>query len=155
MLGIPTVMDRVIQQAIAQVLTPLFDPAFSPSSHGFRPGRSAHDALRQVKRYVLAGRAIAVDLDLAKFFDKVNHDVLMARVARKVRDKTLLALIDRYLRAGVYINGIKHPTTIGTYHAIRNSIDRRNARKPGPEGQALTSPQRGSVCNQISHGILE
>ena len=114
LLGIPTVMDRVIQQAIAQVLTPIFDPEFSPSSFGFRPGRSAHDALRQVKSYVLAGRTTVVDLDLAKFFDTVNHDVLMARVARKVRDKTLLALIGRYLRAGVCHQGITHPTEIGT-----------------------------------------
>ena len=100
-LGIPTVIDRLIQQAIAQVMGPLFDPGFSASSHGFRPGRSAHGALRQVQRHIGEGYRIAVDLDLAKFFDNVQHDVLMARVGRKVRDKRLLGLIGRYLRAGV------------------------------------------------------
>jgi RNA-directed DNA polymerase len=98
LLGIPTVTDRVIQQAIAQVLTPIFDPDFSESSFGFRPGRCAHGALRQVQSHIKAGYRIAVDLDLAKFFDNVQHDVLMARVARKVRDQRLLALIGRYLR---------------------------------------------------------
>ncbi|MDN5870362.1 MAG: hypothetical protein L0H73_06545 [Nitrococcus sp.] len=92
LLGIPTVTDRVIQQAIAQVLTPIFDPHFSESSFGFRPRRSAHGALRQVQGHIKAGYRIAVDLDLAKFFDNVQHDVLMARVARKVSDKRLLAL---------------------------------------------------------------
>jgi hypothetical protein len=98
-LGIPTVLDRVIQQAIAQI----FDPEFSESSFGFRPKRSAHGALKQVQAHIKAGYRIAVDLDLKKFFDRVPHDVLMARVARRVRDKRLLALIGRYLRAGVMI----------------------------------------------------
>ena len=88
LLGIPTVMDRLIQQALLQVLTPLFDPTFSPSSFGFRPGRRGHDAVRQARRYVEEGYAWVVDLDLEKFFDRVNHDVLMARVARRIRDKT-------------------------------------------------------------------
>ena len=114
MLGIPTVTDRLIQQAIAQVLTPIFDPGFSESSFGFREGRSAHGALKQVKAYVQEGYRIAVDLDLAKFFDTVNHDVLMARIGRKVRDKRLLALIGHYLRAGVSLEGIIHPSDIGT-----------------------------------------
>ena len=113
-LGIPTVTDRVIQQAIGQVLTPIFDPRFSESSHGFRPGRAAHGALRQVQRYICEGYRVAVDLDLEKFFDKVNHDVLMSRVARKVRDKTLLALIGRYLRAGVLEGDLIQATEIGT-----------------------------------------
>jgi len=91
LLGIPTVMDRVIQQAIAQVLGPLFDPGFSDASFGFRPGRCAHGALRRVQAHIGDGYRIAVDLDLAKFFDTVQHDVLMARVSRKVRDKRLLA----------------------------------------------------------------
>ena len=113
-LGIPTVTDRVIQQAIAQVLNPIFDPGFSEASFGFREGRSAHGALKQVKRYVQEGRRIAVDLDLAKFFDSVNHDVLMARIGRKVRDKRLLALIGHYLRAGVSLEDCVQPSEIGT-----------------------------------------
>jgi RNA-directed DNA polymerase len=113
-LGIPTVVDRVIQQAIAQVMTPIFDPEFSASSFGFRPGRSAHGALKQVKSDLAAGYRIAVDLDLAKFFDNVDHDILMARVAAKVSDKRLLALIGRYLRAGVLINDSLQPSELGT-----------------------------------------
>jgi RNA-directed DNA polymerase len=113
-LGIPTVTDRLICQAIGQVLTPIFDPDFSASSFGFRPGRSAHGAVRQVQRHVRAGYRIAVDLDLEKFFDKVNHDVLMARIARKVRDKRLLALIGRYLRAGVRVGDIIQAEEMGT-----------------------------------------
>jgi RNA-directed DNA polymerase len=103
MLGIPTVMDRVIQQAVAQVLTPIFDPSFSESSFGFRPGRNAHQAIRQVQRHVKDGRSIAVDIDLAKFFDTVNHDVLMNLLGRSIGDKRLLRLIGRYLRAGVLV----------------------------------------------------
>lgn len=114
LLGIPTVVDRVIQQAIAQVLGPLFDPGFSESSFGFRPGRSAHGALRQVQGFIGEGYRIAVDLDLAKFFDNVQHDVLMARVGRKVRDTRLLALIGRYLRAGVLVGETLQATEIGT-----------------------------------------
>jgi len=114
LLGIPTVVDRVIQQAIAQVMGPLFDPGFSESSFGFRPGRSAHGAVRQVQRFIGEGYRIAVDLDLAKFFDTVQHDVLMARVARKVRDKRLLALIGRYLRAGALVGESIQATVIGT-----------------------------------------
>jgi RNA-directed DNA polymerase len=114
LLGIPTVIDRVIQQAIAQVLTPIFDPDFSESSFGFRPGRSAHGALRQVQGHIKAGYRVAVDLDLAKFFDNVQHDILMARVARKVRDKRLLGLIGRYLRAGVLVGESIQATVIGT-----------------------------------------
>ena len=114
LLGIPTVMDRVIQQAIAQVLGPIFDPGFSDASFGFRPGRSAHGALRRVQAHIGDGYRIAVDLDLAKFFDTVRHDVLMARVGRKVRDKRLLALIGEYLRAGVLVGETIEATEIGT-----------------------------------------
>ncbi len=114
LLGIPTVVDRVIQQAIAQVMGPLFDPGFSDASFGFRPGRSAHGALRQVQRFIGEGYRIAVDLDLAKFFDTVQHDVLMARVGRQVRDKRLLALIGKYLRAGVRVGETFQATEIGT-----------------------------------------
>jgi RNA-directed DNA polymerase len=104
-LGIPIVLDRVIQQAIAQVLVPIFDPCFSEQSYGFRPGRSALMAVRKVREHIQQGYRIAVDLDLAKFFDTVNHDVLMHKVARRVRDKRVLRLIGKYLRAGVVVNG--------------------------------------------------
>ncbi len=114
LLGIPTVVDRVIQQAIAQVLGPLFDPGFSDASFGFRPGRSAHGALRRVQADLGEGYRIGVDLDLAKFFDNVRHDVLMARVGRKVRDKRLLALVGKYLRAGVLVGETLQATEIGT-----------------------------------------
>jgi RNA-directed DNA polymerase len=113
-LGIPTVLDRVIQQAIAQVLTPIFDVGFSASSFGFRPGRSAHGALRQMQSYVRRGYRIAVDMDVEKFFDRVNHDVLMARVARKVTDKRMLGVIGRFLRAGVWVEGEVQPSEMGT-----------------------------------------
>lgn len=114
LLGIPTVLDRMISQAIAQVLTPLFDPHFAASSFGFRPGCSAHGALRQVQRYIGQGYRIAVDLDLEKFFDRVSHDVLLARVARQVRDQRLLSLIGRYLRAGVLVGDLIQATDTGT-----------------------------------------
>jgi RNA-directed DNA polymerase len=112
-LGIPTVLDRLIQQSIAQVLTPIFDPEFSASSFGFRPGRSAHDAVRQLREYLRQGYRIAVDIDLAKFFDTVNHDLLMTMVGRKVHDKGVLALIGRYLRAGVEVAGRLEKTRLG------------------------------------------
>ncbi|MGB1271294.1 MAG: group II intron reverse transcriptase/maturase [Endozoicomonas sp.] len=113
LLGIPTVQDRVIQQAIAQVLTPIFDPEFSQNSAGFRPGRSAHDGVRQIKASIKDGYRYAVDVDLSKFFDTVNHDVLMSRIARKIRDKRLLKLIGSYLRAGIVNNGYCYPATVG------------------------------------------
>jgi len=107
------VLDRVIQQAILQVLQPVFDPAFSDSSYGFRPGRSAHEAVRRVRAILDEGYTWVVDIDLAKFFDRVNHDVLMLRVSRKVKDKRVLRLIGRYLRAGVEVEGEIQPTTEG------------------------------------------
>lgn len=112
-LGIPTVLDRLIQQAITQVLQPIFDSHFSGSSFGFRPGRSAHNAVRQVRDFIRKGYRVAVDADLSKFFDTVDHDVLMCRVARKIRDKRVLRLIGRYLRAGVMINGRRQDTRKG------------------------------------------
>lgn len=112
-LGIPAVIDRLIQQAIAQVLLPIFDPHFSESSFGFRPGRSAHDAVYQVRDYIRMGYRMAVDADLAKFFDTVEHDVLMCRISRKVRDTRVLQLIGKYLRAGVVINGRREETRKG------------------------------------------
>ncbi len=113
-LGIPNVLDRLIQQAIVQVLTPIFDPGFSQSSHGFRPKRSAHGAAKQVRRTIRIGYRFVVDMDLSKFFDRVQHDVLMSRVARKVSDKLLLKLIGRYLRSGVMVDGVLQATTEGT-----------------------------------------
>lgn len=113
-LGIPNVLDRVVQQAILQVLTPVFDPTFSDASFGFRPGRRAHGALQCARDHIRSGNDWVVNLDLRKFFDRVNHDVLMARVARRVRDKTLLQLIGRYLRAGMMRGGITSPRKQGT-----------------------------------------
>lgn len=104
-LGIPTVFDRVIQQAIVIVLTPIFDPDFSEFSYGFRPGHSQHQAIRQVQEYVNEGRRTAVDVDLSKFFDRVNHDLLMTLLGRKIQDKRLLKLIALYLRAGIVEEG--------------------------------------------------
>ena len=105
-LGIPTVIDRMVQQAILQVLTEIYEPTFSEASYGFRPGRSAHDALRAGAEYVAEGREIVVDIDLEKFFDRVNHDVLMSRLARRIGDKRLLRIIRRFLEAGMMRNGV-------------------------------------------------
>lgn len=136
LLGIPTVMDRVIQQAIAQVLTPIFEPAFSASSFGFRPGRNAHQAIKQVQAYVKDGYAIAVDIDLAKFFDTVNHDVLMKIIGRTIRDKALLALIGRYLRAGVLVGEHIEPSAIGT-----------------PQGGPLSPLLANILLNELDHEL--
>lgn len=106
LLGIPTVLDRFIQQAVLQVLQPLFDRDFSKHSHGFRPGHRAHDAVREAQSYVAAGKRWVVDVDLESFFDRVNHDVLMGKLAKRIADKTLLGLIRRYLEAGIMANGV-------------------------------------------------
>jgi len=105
-LGIPTVMDRLIQQCLLQVLQPIFDPTFSEHSYGFRPGRSAHDAVRAAQSYIQSGRRWVADVDLEKFFDRVNHDVLMERLNRRIGDRRVLRLIRRYLEAGVMSNGV-------------------------------------------------
>ena len=112
-LGIPCVADRVIQQAIAQVLTPIYEPLFSDHSYGFRPGRSAHQAVQKVREAIRSGNRIVVDIDLAAFFDSVNHDVLMRLLAQRVQDKRVLKLIGQYLRAGVVMEGVRHPTPLG------------------------------------------
>jgi RNA-directed DNA polymerase len=114
LLGIPTVTDRMIQQAIAQVLTPLFDPEFSDHSYGFRPGRRGHEAVRKAREFMKEGYRYVVDLDLEKFFDRVNHDRLMMKISAKVKDKKVLLLIRKYLQSGVMENGLVKPTTEGT-----------------------------------------
>jgi group II intron reverse transcriptase/maturase len=113
-LGVPTALDRLIQQAVAQALTPIFDPAFSPHSYGFRPGRSAHQAVKAARAFVVEGYTWVVDVDLERFFDRVQHDVLMARVARKVDDPRVLRLIRRHLDAGVMVSGVKQASVEGT-----------------------------------------
>jgi RNA-directed DNA polymerase len=113
-LGIPTVVDRLVQQAITQVLEPRLDPTFSRSSFGFRPGRSAHDALRQARGYAADGYEIVVDLDLEKFFDQVNHDILMSRLARRIGDTRLLRIIRRFLQAGMMADGVCSDRREGT-----------------------------------------
>ena len=112
-LGIPTVIDRIVQQAIAQVLNKIFDPTFSNSSFGFRPKRSAQMAIKQASRYVKEGRVWVVDIDLEQFFDKVNHDILMSRLAKTIEDKNLLRLIRRFLTAGLMQDGISKARTAG------------------------------------------
>jgi len=106
LLGIPTVVDRLIQQALLQVLTSLFDPTFSDASYGFRPERRGHDAVRRARQYVRDGWGWVVDIDLEKFFDRVNHDILMSRVARRIEDKTILGLIRRFLNSGIMLDGV-------------------------------------------------
>lgn len=114
MLGIPTVLDRLIQQALQETLTPIFDPEFSEASYGFRPGRSAHQAVRKAQEYLREGRTHVVDMDLEKFFDHVNHDLLMRRVGRKVKDRRVMVLIRAYLDVGIMVNGICVRTEEGT-----------------------------------------
>jgi len=113
-LGIPVALDRYIQQAILQVLTPIFDPHFSASSFGFRPGRSTHDAVLKARQYVEEGYRYVIDLDLEKFFDTVNHDMLMARVARRVKDKRLLKLIRKFITSGIVYGGLVEVHVKGT-----------------------------------------
>ena len=114
MLGIPTVQDRYIQQLLLQVLTPIFDPKFSEHSYGFRPGRSAQDAVRAAQKYAQEGKEWVVDMDITKFFDHVNHDILMGRIAEVIRDKRVLRLIGKYLRRGAMVDGLVEASEEGT-----------------------------------------
>jgi len=114
LLGVPTVLDRLIQQAMHQVMSPLFDPGFSDNSYGFRPGRSAQQAVLQAKSYQHSGKRWVVDMDLAQFFDEVNHDILIARVARKVKDRRMVFLVRSYLQAGVMKGGVISRSPKGT-----------------------------------------
>src|SRR5262245_11233366 len=118
-LGVPGVVDRLIQQALLQVLQKRWDPTFSEHSYGFRPGRSAHQAVAQAQRYVAEGYNVVVDLDLEKFFDQVNHDILMARVAERIADKRVLKLIRAFLNAGVMEEGLVRPWMKGRRKAAR------------------------------------
>lgn len=113
-LGIPTVLDRFVQQAVLQVLVPIFDGGFSTHSYGFRPGRNALEAVKAAQQYVQAGRTFVVDIDLERFFDRVNHDMVMGRVAKKVTDKQVLGLLRRYLTAGMMVDGVVHRREEGT-----------------------------------------
>jgi len=114
LLGIPTVLDRVIQQAVAQVLNQIWDHTFSEYSFGFRPNRSQHDAIRQYREYVRSGKRFVVDIDLSKFFDRVNHDRLMSRLATRIKDKRVLLLIRSFLTAGVMLGGLVEASEEGT-----------------------------------------
>lgn len=113
-LGIPTVVDRLIQQALLQVLQPVIDPTFSEHSHGFRPGRRAHDAVKAARAYVQSGKRVVVDVDLAKFFDRVNHDILMDRLGKRIADAGVLRLVRAYLNAGIMDGGVEVDRHMGT-----------------------------------------
>src|SRR5271165_3110377 len=155
-LGVPCVVDRLIQQALLQVLQERWDPTFSEHSYGFRPGRSAHQAVGQAQRYVAEGYGVVVDLDLEKFFDRVNHDSLMARVAARVTDKRVLKLIRAFLKSGVMEDGLGQPGGRGdparwsALAPLKQSRARRSRQGTGPTGSPLL-PLRGRLqclCSQ-------
>jgi len=152
-LGIPTVLDRLIQQALLQVLQPLIDPSFSDHSHGFRPGRRAHDAVKAARAYVQSGKRVVVDVDLAKFFDRVNHDILIDRLKRRIDDAGVIRLIRAYLNAGIMEGGVVIDRHLGTpqggplspllANVLLDEVDKALearcysfARLPGPSGWA-------------------
>jgi RNA-directed DNA polymerase len=132
-LGIPAVVDRLVQQAIQQVLTPIFDPGFSESGYGFRPGRSAHQAVSAAREFVKSGRRFVVDMDLEKFFDRVNHDILMSRIARKIKDKRLLRIIRRCLRAGLTQDGLVSQRVEGAPQGQRKGVASRLSYRSLPQ----------------------
>ena len=136
---VPTVLDRLIQQALHQALQPLFEPEFSSSSYGFRPGRNAHQAVQAARLHVAEGRRFVVDIDLETFFDRVNHDILMARVARKIGDERVLKLIRRYLEAGLMEGGIASPRTEGAPHCAQAAPCGSAPLKGGPLSPLLSN----------------
>lgn len=150
-IGIPTVLDRLIQQALLQTLTPIFDPGFSEHSYGFRPGRRAHQAVQQAQKYILDGYRHVVDMDLEKFFDRVNHDVLMARVARKVQDKRVLKLLRRYLEAAVNGQRLLCPYR-GRHTAGRADQPTFSQHHPGRPGQrtGAAGAQVRPLCGRLA-----
>ena len=133
---VPTVLDRLVQQAIAQVLQQIWEPVFSDSSYGFRPGRCQHDAIHQARRYVEEGYRHVVDMDLSKFFDRVNHDRLLSRLATRVHDKRLLKLIRAFLTAGVMIGGLTESSDEGT-----------------PQGGPLSPLLSNIVLDELDHEL--
>jgi retron-type reverse transcriptase len=159
-LGIPTVTDRLIQQALLQVLQPLIDPTFSEHGYGFRPGRSAHQAVLAAQAHVEAGHRVVVDVDLEKFFDRVNHDILMDRLAKRIADKRVLRLIRRYLQAGILSNGVCIDRHEGTpqggplspllANVLLDEVDRELERR----GQ-LTRRVRGRSMEQVAQDLQD
>ncbi len=150
-LGIPTVTDRIIQQAIAQVLSPIYEQKFSENSYGFRPGRSAHQALKKGCEYVEEGRNIVVDMDLKTFFDVVNHDRLMYRLSETIGDKTLLRLIRKYLQSGILVDGVVSQRTEGTPReppvpALIQHCSGRTGQGAGAQGTQICS-----ICGRLQH----
>jgi len=123
MLGVPTVLDMFIRQALLQVLNPMYDSTFSPHSYGFRPGRKAHQAVRQAKKYIEEGYKWVVDIDLEKCFDRINHDILMGRLAKRISDKRIQRLIRLYLQAGIMVHGV---------------VQERHEGMPQPQGGPLS-----------------